>query len=105
MKKIIFTIIAIALFMLSSCTTLLDWGAKTGIDEIKSLTADSTVNKPIDSIKIAYKPVRFQCKTTDTLNYDAKFNQDGYEIWSITAGGIIRTEVKKSDTIIYIYKK
>jgi len=99
---------------LSACQYLTGLGTTTfkmnGV-EVTWESEKSFNSPPIDSIRIYNAPVYFISKpiVKDTLNpykqEEIQFVKDGYSIWLLKNEAEWRIEVKKIDTVIYIFKK
>lgn len=98
----------------TSCQYLTGLGTTTfkmnGV-EVTWESEKSVNSAPVDSIRIYNAPVYFISKpfVKDTLNpykqEEIQFTKDGYSIWMLKNEAEWRIEVKKIDTVIYIFKK
>lgn len=67
---------------------------------------ESDDQKPIDSIVVKFNPVYWkEYKKNDTNSTEIDRVIDGYQVWILEVNNIRYNEVKKLDTIIYIYRK
>lgn len=108
-----FLISLIIVLLVSSCT-LLDSGVKVFKDNVEiSLKSDKS-KIPVDSILIKFEPVYWKENIViDTTHpfilsqegTEKEWKQDGYSIWVLQSGNMRRIEVKKLDTMIYLWKK
>lgn len=60
----------------------------------------------IDSIVIKFDMVYWKEESSDTnsVNIERDFDQNGYNVWILKTKGIRYNEIRKKDTVIYIYK-
>jgi len=101
MNKII--VVLILVFGLSSCTVLksiYDFGA----DNISVTWKKSEGKTVIDSLLIQNTSA-YHILKCDTLDYEKDFELNGYNVWILKIDNKIRFEVKKKDSLIYLYGK
>lgn len=66
--------------------------------------------KPVDSIIIKFNPVYWREPVvieddSTMINEETDKKQDGYQIWILETNTVRYNEVRKLDTVIYIYRK
>ena len=87
-------ILILALMLAFSGCSLLDWGAKKGIEAFEKYTTNldsAAVKTPIDSIVIKFNSVYWKEQIDTTKNEcESEFTLDSYKIWQLKTGLILR---------------
>lgn len=106
MKRFIWLIILLS-FGIQSCTSVSEI---LGIAKNIGITWEAEKaksSKPIDSIVVRFNSVYWKESQKDSLakEFEKQFTKDGYNVWKLSTPKLIRYEVTRKDTIIYIYEK
>jgi hypothetical protein len=104
MKKIIS--VAILLLTLNSCSFFT--AATDVVDDYVSIEwKGNNDGKAIDSIRIIYHPAYVMVPKSELDSSGIILNQDinGYEVWVLEDVNFYHFDVRKKDTVIYIYEK
>jgi len=102
-------IILLTATILNSCSFF--QSAKTFVDENVEITWKKDKAKdlvPVDSIVVRFNPVYWKediVEDSTDFNVESDLIKAGYSIWILEANSIRYNEVRKLDTIIYIYKQ
>lgn len=98
------------LFLTNSCS-LFQTAYDVASDNV-SITwkKDKEDQKPIDSIVIKFNPVYWRepiewVDDSIMINEETDKIIDGYQVWILETNTIRYNEIRKLDTVIYIYKK
>lgn len=106
MNKIFVMLALLVMVALSSCSVF--EGLLYDVAENVEITWDrnKAAGAPIDSVRIVFRDAYWLTDLTKL-----KQNQDyyaicpGYQVWYVLNDSLLRVEVIKKDTTIYIYKK
>jgi len=107
MKVIRVLILFSLVLVLSSCS--LFQSAYDVADDYIDISWKKDNNKEqviIDSVVINFDAVYWkeESKDTNEINSERDFDQNGYNVWILRTKGIRYNEIRKKDTVIYIYK-